>query len=186
MARSKYIQSVLDAAGDRPKSTQWFRNKIKEFGEPKSADLIRDGKRTTVPTFGLLNMFIYDPKLKDKLPYYDTFPLVLPVEEYNDGFLGINLHYLSIPMRMSLLDRLMTFSNNDKFDKSTELRVTYRRLKNIRLIKPCLKRYLATHVKTNFRKVEADEFVVATLLPVQQFKKRGDKYVFNKSRGYVY
>ena len=130
-------------------------------------------------------MFVYSPKLKDKLPYYDTFPLVLPVEEYNDGFLGINLHYLSIPMRMGLLDRLMTFSNNDKFDKSTELRVTYRRLKNIRLIKPCLKRYLATHVRTNFRKVEADEFVVATLLPVQQFKKRGDKYVFNKSRGYV-
>ena len=185
MARSKFIQSVLKAAGDKHKSTQWFRNKIKEFGEPKSADLIRDGKRTTVPTFGLLNMFIYDPKLKDKLPYYDTFPLVLPVEEYNDGFLGINLHYLSIPMRMGLLDRLMTFSNNDKFDKSTELRVTYRKLKNIRLIKPCLKRYLATHVRTNFRKVEADEFVVATLLPVQQFKKRGDKYVFNKSRGYV-
>jgi len=93
MARSKYIQSVLDAAGGRPKSTQWFRDKIKEFGEPSSSDLIRDGKRTISPTFGLLNMFIYDPKLKDKLPYYDTFPLVLPVEEYGNGFLGINLHF---------------------------------------------------------------------------------------------
>ena len=185
MARSKYIQSVLKAAGDKPKSTQWFRNKIKEFGEPKSADLIRDGKRTTVPTFGPMFMYFYDPKHKKKLPYYDRFPLTIPVEPAEGGFRGINLHYLSIPMRMGLLDRLMTFSNNDKFDKSTELRVTYRKLKNIRLIKPCLKRYLATHVRTNFRKVEADEFVVATLLPVQQFKKRGDKYVFNKSRGYV-
>ena len=68
-------------------------------------------------------MFIYDPKLKDKLPYYDTFPLVLPVEQYKDGFLGINLHYLSIPMRMRLLDRLMDYSNNDKFDNHTEFRV---------------------------------------------------------------
>ena len=185
MARSKYIQSVLKAAGGRPKSTQWFRDKIKEFGTPKSADLIRDGKRTSTPTFGLLNMFVYDPKLKEKLPYYDTFPLVLPVEEYNDGFLGINLHYLSIPMRMGLLDRLMTFSNNDKFDKSTELRVTYSRLKNIRLIKPCLKRYLASNVKTKFRKVEADEFMIATLLPVQKFKKQSDSHVFAKSRGMV-
>ena len=43
------------------------------------------------PFFGRLNMFIYDPKLKKKLPYYDTFPLVLPLENYNDGFLGIKL-----------------------------------------------------------------------------------------------
>ena len=185
MARSKYIESVLKAAKGRPKSTQWFRDKIKEFGTPKSADLIRDGKRTSTPTFGLLNMFIYDPKLKDKLPYYDTFPLVLPIEEYNNGFLGINLHYLSMPIRIRLLDRLVDYSNNDKFDKSTKLRVDYSRLKKIDLIKPCLKRYLASNVRTKFRKVEADEFMVATLLPVQRFKKQSDSHVFAKSRGMI-
>ena len=185
MTKSKYIQSVLKAAGDRPQSVKWFRNKIKEFGTPKSADLLRDGKRTSVPTFGILNMFVYSPKLKDKLPYYDTFPLVLPIERYKDGFLGINLHYLSIPMRIRLLDRLTDFANNDKFDKSTELLVDYSRLKNIDLIKPCLKRYLAGYVKSKFRKVEADEFIVATLLPVQRFKKQSDNYVFGKSRGMV-
>jgi len=47
MAKSKYIQSVLKAAGGRPKSTQWFRDKIKEFGTPTSANLIRDGKKTS-------------------------------------------------------------------------------------------------------------------------------------------
>ena len=185
MAQSKYIQSVLKAAGGRPKSTQWFRDKIKEFGTPKSADLIRDGKRTSSPTFGLLNMFIYDPKLKDKLPYYDTFPLVLPIENYSNGFLGINMHYLSMPIRIRLLDRLVDYSNNDKFDKSTELRVDYSRLKRIDLIKPCLKRYLASNVRTNFRKVEADEFMVATLLPVQRFKKQSDSHIFAKSRGMI-
>ena len=185
MARSKYIQSVLKAAGDKPQSAAWFRNKIKEFGTPKSADLLRDGKRTSVPTFGILNMFVYSPKLKDKLPYYDTFPLVLPIERYKDGFLGINLHYLSIPMRIRLLDRLTDYANNDRFDKSTELLVDYSRLKNIDLIKPCLKRYLAGYVKSKFRKVEADEFMVATLLPVQRFKKQSDNYVFGKSRGMV-
>jgi len=185
MARSKYIQSVLDAAGGRPKSTQWFRDKIKEFGTPKSADLIRDGKRTSVPTFGILNMFVYDPKLKDKLPYYDTFPLVLPIEEYNNGFLGINLHYLSMPMRLRLLDRLVDYSNNNKFDESTKLRVDYSKLKKVDLVKPCLKRYLASNIKSKFRKVEADEFIVATLLPVQRFKKQSDSHVFAKSRGMV-
>ena len=185
MARSKYIQSVLAAAKGRPKSTQWFRDKIKEFGKPTSADLIKDGKRTTTPTFGLLNMFVYDPKGKKELPYYDTFPLVLPIEEYNNGFLGINLHYLSMPMRIKLLDRLVDYSNNDKFDKSTKLNANYSNLKKIDLIKPCLKRYLASNVRTKFRKVEADEFMVATLLPVQRFKKQSDSHVFAKSRGMI-
>ena len=185
MARSKYIQSVLKAAGNKPQSVAWFRNKIKEFGQPKSMDLIRDGKRTSVPTFGLLNMFVYDPKLKDKLPYYDTFPLVLPIEDYNNGFLGINLHYLSIPMRIRLLDRLTNFTNNSQFDETTVIQADYSKLKNVNLIKPCLKRYLAGNVKSKFRKVGADEFIVATLLPVQRFKKQSDKHVFAKSRGMI-
>ena len=185
MAQSKYIESVLKAAGGKPKSTQWFRDKIKEFGTPTSSNLIRDGKRTSVPTFGLLNMFIYDPKGKKELPYYDTFPLVLPIEKYNNGFLGINLHYLSIPIRLRLLDRLVDYSNNNKFDESTKLQVDYSRLKKIDLIKPCLKRYLAGHVKSKFRKVEADEFMIATLLPVQRFKKQSDNHVFGKSRGMI-
>ena len=185
MARSKYIQSVLKAAGGKSQSAAWFRNKIKEFGEPKSADLLRDGKRTSVPTFGLLNMFVYSPKLKDKLPYYDTFPLVLPIETYSNGFLGINLHYLSVPMRIRLLDRITDFANNKQFDETTTIQANYGQLKNIDLIKPCLKRYLAGYVKSKFRKIEADEFMIATLLPVQRFKKQSDKYVFGKSRGMI-
>ena len=185
MARSKYIQSVLKAAGNKPQSVAWFRNKIKEFGTPTSSDLIRDGKRTSVPTFGLLNMFVYSPKLKDKLPYYDTFPLVLPIETYSNGFLGINLHYLSVPMRIRLLDRLTDFANNKQFDETTTIQANYRALKNIDLIKPCLKRYLAGYVKSKFRKVEAEEFMIATLLPVQRFKKQSDTYVFGKSRGMI-
>ena len=92
MAKSKFIQSVVRAAGGRPKSTQWYKDKIKEFGKPGAMDLIRDGKQSTKPHYGLLNMFFYDPKGRNTLPYYDTFPLVLPLEEYPDGFLGINFH----------------------------------------------------------------------------------------------
>ena len=58
-------------------------------------------------------------------------------------------------------------------------------LKKVDLIKPCLKRYLASNIKSKFRKVEADEFMIATLLPVQRFKKQSDSHVFAKSRGMV-
>ena len=179
---SKYIKSVVDAAKGRPKSTDWYRDKIKEFGKPGALDLIRDGKQATRPFFGRLNMFFYDPKLKKKLPYYDRFPLVLPLENYNDGFLGINLHYLPIPLRMKLLDRLVDFSNNTKFDESTRLNVNYQNLKRVRLIRPTIKRYLAGKVKSRFRRVDADEFTVATLLPVARFSKASAKEVYRDSR----
>tara|TARA_B100000287_G_C20180837_1_gene602147 strand:- start:18 stop:578 length:561 start_codon:yes stop_codon:yes gene_type:complete len=179
---SKYIQSVVKAAKGRPKSTNWYRDKIREFGTPKSMDLIRDGKQAASPFFGRLNMFFYDPKLKAKLPYYDRFPLVLPLEKYSDGFLGLNFHYLPIPLRIRLLDRMVDFSNNTKFDESTKLGVSYNAVKSIKLIKPTLKRYLAGKVKSRFRRVDADEFTVATLLPVARFSKASAKEVYSDSR----
>ena len=185
MAVSKYIQSVKDEVKGRPRSTAWYREKIKEFGTPGALDLIRDGKRDTKPFYGKLNKFVYDPKHKKKLPYYDTFPLVLPLENYPDGFLGINMHYLPIPLRVKLLDRLVDFSNNTKFDESTRLVVDYSKLKNIKLIKPTIHRYLAGQMKSQIRRIDADEFTIATLLPVQRFKKESDKRVWSDSRGMI-
>ena len=182
MAQSKFIQSVVKAAKGRPKSTDWYRDKIKEFGKPGAMDLIRDGKRNNNPFYGRLNMFFYDPKFKKTLPYYDTFPLVLPLENYPDGFLGINFHYLPMNLRIQLLDRVVDFSNNTKFDESTRLDVDYSKLKSINLIKPALKRYLAGRVKTQFRRIDADEFTVAVLLPVARFKKASATEVYKDSR----
>ena len=185
MAVSKYIQSVIDASGGRPKSTEWYRDKIKELGKPGAMDLIRDGKRNNKPFYGKLNMFFYNPKFKKKLPYYDTFPLVLPLEKYGDGFLGLNLHYLPIPLRIKLLDRLVDYSNNSQFDESTRLIVDYSRLKKIKLIQPTIHKYLASQVQSQFRRIDADEFTVATLLPVQRFKKATAKEVWSDSRSMI-
>ncbi len=185
MATSNYIQSVLDAQRGRPRSTQWYKDKIKEFGKPGAMDLIRDGKRSNRPFYGRLNMFFYDPKFKKKLPYYDTFPLVLPIEKYSDGFLGINFHYLPIPLRVKLLDRLVDFSNNSKFDESTRIIVDYNKLKNVRLIRPTIHKYLGGYTRSQFRRIDADEFTIATLLPVQRFKKASDKEVWKESRSMI-
>ena len=87
MAVSKFIQAVKDETKGRPRSTSWYRDKIKEFGKPSAQQLIADGKRDNKPFYGKLNMFFYDPKFKKKLPYYDTFTLVLPLETYDDVFL---------------------------------------------------------------------------------------------------
>ena len=159
--------SKLRKSGKEP--YQWYRNRIKELGTPSQAQLIRDGKITGRVNFGALNMFIYDPKLKNKLPYYDTFPLVLPIENYRDGFLGINFHYLPYALRARLLSRLDPNAN-------------YSALKNVRLVKPTLKRYLNSNVRSRFRKLEEEDFMTAIMLPVQRFKKASVNKVWSDSR----
>ena len=182
MATSNFIQSVKADTKGADRSVKWYRAKIKEFGKPVAMDLIRDGKRNKKQFYGKLNMFFYNPKLKKELPYYDTFPLVLPIEKYPDGFLGINFHYLPIPLRIRLLDAMIDYSNNTRFDESTVLKVSYDKLKNISLIKPTLHRYLAGYTGSQFRRIDADEFTVATLLPVQRFKKASANQVWSDSR----
>ena len=159
--------SKLKKSGKEP--YQWYRNRIKELGTPSQAQLIRDGKITGRVNFGALNMFIYDPKLKNKLPYYDTFPLVLPIERYRDGFLGINFHYLPYALRARLLSRLDPNAN-------------YSALKNVRLVKPTLKRYLNSNVRSRFRKLEEEDFMTAIMLPVQRFRKSSASKVWSDSR----
>ena len=159
--------SKLRKSGKEP--YQWYRNRIKELGTPSQTQLIRDGKITGRVNFGALNMFIYDPKLKNKLPYYDTFPLVLPIERYRDGFLGINFHYLPYALRAQLLSRLDPNAN-------------YSALKNVRLVKPTLKRYLNSNVRSRFRKLEEEDFMTAIMLPVQRFRKSSASKVWSDSR----
>ena len=159
--------SKLRKSGKEP--YQWYRNRIKELGTPSQAQLIRDGKITGRVNFGALNMFIYDPKLKNKLPYYDTFPLVLPIEKYRDGFLGINFHYLPYALRARLMSRLDPNAN-------------YSALKNVRLVKPTLKRYLNSNVRSRFRKLEEEDFMTAIMLPVQRFRKSSASKVWSDSR----
>ena len=159
--------SKLRKSGKEP--YQWYRNRIKELGTPSQAQLIRDGKITGRVNFGALNMFIYDPKLKNKLPYYDTFPLVLPIERYGDGFLGINFHYLPYALRARLISRLDPNAN-------------YSALKNVRLVKPTLKRYLNSNVRSRFRKLEEEDFMTAIMLPVQRFRKSSASKVWSDSR----
>ena len=186
MAVSNFIQSVLDAAKGEQKSIGWYRGKIRDFGNPGVMDLIRDGQRAGGPNFGTLNMFVYSPKYKATLPFYDTFPLVLPISATANGFVGLNFHYLAIPTRVALLDRLTqsgsATASGRRFDENSSILTDYSSIKNIPMVKPTIKQYLYGYVKSQFRVVTPEEWVVAVLLPVQRFKKASASTVYAASR----
>ena len=168
----------LKSTGTEP--FQWYRNRIRELGTPTQRELLRDGRLAGRFHVGRLNMFVYDPKYKNKLPYYDVFPLVLPIERYDNGFLGINFHYLPYALRARLLDRLERFTRGSKDD--ARILASYSGLKNVGLVKPTLKRYLSTKVRSRFRRIDSEDFLTALMLPVQRFRKSNVNKVWSDSR----
>jgi len=134
---------------------------------------------------GFLYMFVYDPKLKETLPYYDQFPMVFPFRKVPGGFYGLNLHYLPYPLRVQLLDRLMTFANNTKMDESTKIKYSWQMIDGVsrfKLAQPCVKHYLSDHVRSPFRRIEAQDWATAMMLPVERFQGATKEQVWTDSR----
>jgi len=182
------IKQQLAKSGAEPRTTtarDWLRSKIKDL-KPTRQALLNDKERLKTNTIiGRMYFYYYDPKLKDELPYYDRFPLVIPIERYQDGFLGLNLHYISPRQRIELLDALSDFANNSKYDETTRFRLSWNKLKTIGKsfkAKPCVKRYLFKHVDSRFLEITADEWDIAALLPFQNFQGATANKVYNDSR----
>jgi hypothetical protein len=168
-------------------SFNWLKRKIVELRNPSgiTRDIIKEKDRYTRRfRVGMLYFFSYDPKTKADLPYYDTFPLVLILERYPDGFLGLNLHYLPIKYRIAFLSKLMPLAVLDDSDDIKRMRVTYdilnasRRYKEFR---PCVKKYLYGHLKSRMLTIQPNEWDVASMLPVHHFKGAKPTQVWQES-----
>jgi hypothetical protein len=163
----------------------WLRSKVKDLTPSKTA-LMRDQERLRNKSMiGRMYFYFYDPKTKDSMPYYDRFPLVIPIERYNDGFLGLNLHYIHPKQRLILLDKLSDTLTNDKYDETSRLRVSYPFLSSASKIfeaTPCIKRYLFSHIESRFLEITANEWDIAAMLPMESFVGAKTSRVYSDSR----
>jgi len=168
------------------RSLDWFREKVTLMTSVNRKRLLSDEalKQVNTPLIGRMFMYFYDPKHKKTLPFYDKFPLIIMVDKAPDGFYGINLHYLEPRLRAKFFDKLLEYSNNEKYDKTTRLKLSYDLLKNatkLSAFKPCYKRYLTKHIKSRISEVASSEWEVALFLPTEQFKKSGKDKVWKNS-----
>ena len=100
---------------------------------------------------------------------------MFPIERYSDGFLGINLHYLPAGERETMLRKLMELKTSTRLTPATKLRLTYDILnssRRLRLLRPCIKRYLVSHVRSRFVEIESSEWEQAIHLPVESFVRK--------------
>ena len=133
---------------------------------------------------GKMYFFAYDAKHKDKLPYWDAAPLVIPISETKTSIIGLNLHYLPIPYRAKLLDALYDLLTNDKMDDTTRIRVTYQMLQSAakyRYFRPCIKEYLKSNFQSRFIEVPVAYWETAIFLPVADWQKASKDDVYKDS-----
>lgn len=158
------------------KSVAWLQDQIKDLKSPiRLAREIAKEKSRQGGQFqmGGLYQFFYDPLTKGDLPYYDIFPLVIPLKRDAEGFIGLNLHYLPPRYRAVFMDKLMNFAIMNDNDEPKRLRITYDILtasKNFKEFRPCLKRYLNGHIKSKILTIQPPEWETALFLPTAVFK----------------
>lgn len=167
-------------------SSQWLRNKAKELGNSVSRNSVISDRRRTETTQMTGRMFFmnYDPKHKETLPYYDRYPLFFLVDFKDNGFFGINLHYLPPILRAKLMDQLYSLLTNTKFNESTRLQVSYSILKSasgLGAFKPCFKRYLYGHILGGPAFIHPVEWNIVLQLPWASFVKASTGKVWSDS-----
>lgn len=167
-------------------SMNWFMTNLKNVRvEPNK--ILKDSMvlPKSRPSIGRMYQFVYDAKLKDELPYYDKFPLILMVGPAPGGFYGLNLHYLQPTLRLKLFEKLLAYTNNDKFDETTKLKISYNILNSVRTLKefqPCFKHYLTTQVESRLMMIPSESWEIAVFLPTEKFKNADKKKVWRDSK----
>lgn len=177
-------------------SRQWFRDtaastRISPNAVVRGAAMKESGSALLskpIPgTSGIGRMytFFYDPKTKKDLPYYDRFPLIFKIKDVENGFLGLNMHYLPPILRAKLMDALYDLASDTRYDENTRIRLSYERLQaasKFKYFKPCIKMYLRNHVRSRFVLIDATEWDMALFLPTERFAKANKSTVWRDSR----
>lgn len=184
---SDYFSTLVTesvTAEKQESSINWLRKAAYESEKANTDRVIKDAKAlyTNRQRLGHIYLFRYVPLHRQTLPFYDRYPVVIMVEQKQDGFLGLNLHYLPLVFRAMLMDRLLTLKVGD--GDNAKLRVTYEMLSNyskLRYYKPCLKHYLNSQIRTKLVHVDEKEWEHALFLPLQQFLKTSQTNVYKDS-----
>lgn len=173
----------------------WFRQMVQSlFGTRRvrgKEEMLDADNAKLVPSSnskflsGRMFMFVYDPKSRMDLPYYDRFPLVLTLEHRGPNLLGLNLHYLPVLARARLFNSLLSFVTDDRYDSRTRIRATYQIIKKLSKLYPAMaiiKEYDIKYIRTRLLEVHPRDWEIALFLPTEAFEKKGKQTVWDDTQ----
>ncbi len=176
-------------------SLKYFQQRVRTL-KLSSENFYRQSDLTKAKRYleGRMYTFFYDAKTKEKLPYWDRFPLVLILELRQDGFTGLNLHYLPPRYRVRLLYELYKYVILDEEEEADEgmrmkIKMTYQLLTGIsklKMFRPCFKRYLTHRIDGRALEITPEYWDVMSMLPTAQWQKEGAMTVYSESIRKIY
>lgn len=200
----QYLRGLIAAQARRlqTRAMQWFLQAImramavamitpdkeKDDGSPSSYAI---GQKASFDSslYGKMILYVYDAKWKEELPYWDAYPLVIPLRPSatakRGSFLGLNMHYLPPLERAKLMQALLTTLNTTKdMNPRARLKITYDVLNGaskFRAFRPCLKMYLFNHLRSKILVIDPKHWNKVLLLPVARWQKASELKVWNNS-----
>lgn len=158
--------------------TEWINKKASDLASGHvQKTLLNSDRGAGRPVIGNLYFFKYDPKLKATLNMYDKYPMVFPIKLYNDGFLGVNMHYLPVGERKQFVKRVNEYkktSDDDRVKVNMELFAMLEQSKRIyRMMPQAVKRYLLPHARSRFIRILPEEYDKAVQLKIDEWVIKG-------------
>ena len=166
----------IPSANARNKSMEWF--------EDTARGLMR-GNFTSSQNLhvGRLYTYAYDAETKDKLPYWDKFPLIIFLDYRfarttgNMYFQGLNLHYISPKGRQEFLEELLLrYSSTETLGQNTRLNINWNAVRSMRGSKAMIKNYLVQNIRSGIKEIDPMHWGRVIHLPLQNFVSNGRSY----------
>jgi hypothetical protein len=176
-------------------SLDWFTASIKALNRSSYKDSrLLQTANVAYPTPGKMYMFKYDAITKDDLKYWDRFPCIFYIDKFSKNghnyWTGINMHYLPPPMRLKLLIAMYDLANNDRFDATTRMKLSYDILMRLSKAKNlgadfAYKLYRDDGLESKYLEVPSSSWPMVALLPTEQFQKASKQKVWFDAKQHV-
>lgn len=174
--RTNSLDDIRITRKDQEKSWRWYRSTVQRMNRSTTQfrnDVKKEATFSATINVGKMYLFRYDPKFKEVLPIYDTYPLVFPFNRAPGGFLGINLHYLPYGYRHFLIQKLNPYIIGQT-PESKRAKLSWSILNSIAsvdMLSNSVKHYLSSHVRSSFMQISFEDWKTVASLPIENFIK---------------
>lgn len=171
------------------KALNWFRLNVDKYVKKKETTYSKGaelGTPTFTPVVGRFYLYKYDPKWKDELPIYDIMPLVLITSVTENGWYGINFHYMPPIARYKIMSEMYKIQSNTVWIEKKKIQLSWAAAEKIgaavgksKELNHSIKQYLSGHCRSALINIEPKHWDMVLFLPFQRFKfKDGAKPLY--------
>lgn len=140
-------------------------------------------KKVVHVDIGKMFTFLYNPKHKETLPYYDRMPVCVPISVHRKGFTALNFHHMSPVLRLHVLEELESFKMAK--DLRTRFRIKYSIIQasnKFKLARPMIRSYLYSQMLSPIIQIPESDWALMQVLPAPKMIGQHELLVWQENK----